>query len=231
MSELFGAATNGQVDVIKRLLAEGVDVNRKDNSKWTALMLASRYSNTTSNLQTVKLLIDSGADLNLQNNNEWTALMLASVNSSNDSSVETVKLLIESGADLNIKDDYGRTALIKSVIINTNSLETVKLLLYASSERIEYVNITDAFGGTALGYAKDLETVLLLLDAGASPFINTNRMLCQSEECLRAVETAAWKQIFKRDLQTAQILGKSILNKEVWQLILIMNVKECYVII
>ncbi len=293
MTNIWNAARNGQIDVIKKLLAEGVDINSqnskgwsalmyaskysntessletvkllidsradlnlKDNDGWTALLFASRYSNTTSSLETVKLLIDSGADLNLQNSKGWTALIAASRYSNTESSVETVKLLIDSGADSNLQNITGYTALmlaskhstttssletVKSLIDsgadlnlqdndgwtalmvasyysnNNSSLETVKLLVNAGAD----VNLQKINGLTALSFANDLQTVKILLDAGANPFVNTTAMRCQTEECLRVVETFAWKLLFKRDLQTAEVLGKSILNKEVWQIILL----------
>ena len=42
------------------------DINQKNTEGWTALMYASRNSNTDSTEETVKMLIDAGADLNLQ---------------------------------------------------------------------------------------------------------------------------------------------------------------------
>ncbi len=258
MTDIWSAAENGKISVIKKLLEEGIDINLQDSEGWTALMFASRFSDNESSLEIVKLLIDSGADLNLQDidgmtalmlacepsntnssleiakllinsgadlniksNNGWTALMVASSDSNTDgkSSLETVKLLIDSGADLNLKNNMRYTALmLASKYSNTDSsLETIKLLIDSGAD----LNLQDYYGRTVLMLAKSIEKVLLLLDHGANPFIDTQLLSCKSEDCLRAVETAAWKQLWKRDLQTAQILGKSILNKEVWQLILL----------
>lgn len=45
------------------------NINLKNNNGETALMLASKYSNTDSSIETVKILIDYGANVNLQDKN------------------------------------------------------------------------------------------------------------------------------------------------------------------
>ncbi len=209
---LWDAAQNGNVEVIKEFLAENVNINSTNLSGSSALMYASTYSNTTSSLEIVKLLLEYGADVNLLNRIGYTALMFASNYSNSTSSLETVKLLLKYGADVNLQNNNGNTALM-----GASNNETILLLLEYGAD----INVQNNIGKRPLSSAASIETVLLLLDHGADPFIDTTLMACQSEECLRAVETAAWNQLFKRDLQTAQVLGKSILNKDVWQLILL----------
>ncbi len=221
MSNIWMAARNGktQIGSLRKIIEVGNDINLKNNNGLTALMFASKYSNTTSSLETVKLLIDSGADVNLRDDNGWAALMIASRYSNSTSSLETVKLLVDAGADLDIQNTDAWTALMMATVYSANesSFETVKLLIDAGAD----VNIQKTNGYTALTFANNIEFVKLLLDNKASPFIDTTVMRCKSEECLRAVETVAWKLLFKRDLQTAEVLGRSILNKEVWQIILL----------
>jgi len=65
---LIDAVKNGKTEEIKLLLENGADVNLKNNDGWTALMLASRNSNTESNIETVKLLLENGADPFILNN-------------------------------------------------------------------------------------------------------------------------------------------------------------------
>ena len=45
------------------------EINQVNEYGWTALMIASRNSNTINNLKTVKLLLENGADINRQDNN------------------------------------------------------------------------------------------------------------------------------------------------------------------
>ena len=61
-------------NLLKEYLDDHPDkVNLKNEDGWTALMMASRYSNTISNNETVKLLFECGADPNIQNESEITA--------------------------------------------------------------------------------------------------------------------------------------------------------------
>ena len=75
-------------------------INQKNDKGWTALILASMYSNYCSTEDIVKMLIDAEADLNLRDNNGLTILDM--INDYNDSSTEyTVKLLTEVNMFLN----------------------------------------------------------------------------------------------------------------------------------
>ena len=78
---LLAAAKNGNIERIKTLLDSGAEIDSKNNDGYTALMLASRYSNSTSSIDTVKLLLDYGADPNGRTTSGATALMYASKNS------------------------------------------------------------------------------------------------------------------------------------------------------
>ena len=124
---LIDAAKNGKTEEIKLLLENGADVNFSNNNKSSLLILASRNSNTTSNIETVKLLLENGADVNLKNINGATPLTVASRNSNNGSNIETVKLLLENGADVNLKDKDDWTALM--LASHGSNIETVKLLM------------------------------------------------------------------------------------------------------
>ena len=104
-------------------------VNIQNEKGWTPLMIASRFSNTTSTLETVECLLQLGADPDLKDNIRWTALMYASENSDTTSTFETVKLLLDYGADPNIKNEEWTALIIASVNSNTTStFETVELL-------------------------------------------------------------------------------------------------------
>ncbi|MFB0553330.1 MAG: ankyrin repeat domain-containing protein [Phycisphaerae bacterium] len=92
---LFTAIKYGHVDVAEYLLAQGGEVNEGD---WTPLMDAPYYHNKCM----VELLISKGADIN---KGPWTALHSAV--DANDA--EIVELLIKKGANINAKDGKGRT--------------------------------------------------------------------------------------------------------------------------
>ncbi|MDP6555133.1 MAG: protein kinase [Pirellulaceae bacterium] len=73
VAALMRAATTGQIGAIRRLLAEGVDVNDKDADGRTALMTAS----TEGQVSTALALIVMGANPNEKDNEGLTALMYA----------------------------------------------------------------------------------------------------------------------------------------------------------
>ena len=176
---LSEASKNGDIKRINQLLDEGVDINIRDSNGWTALMVASRYSNNGSSLDTVRLLLDRGTDINIQEHGGWTALMVASRHSNNDSSLDTVRLLLDRGADTNIQDNNGWTPLMSASRYSNNgsSLDTVRLLL----DRGAGINIQDSKEWTPLMVASgesnhdsSLETVKLLLENRANINIQDN---------------------------------------------------------
>jgi ankyrin repeat protein len=171
-------------DTSKHLIEDIIEykniINKQNNNGWTALMIASRNSNTYSSIDTVKELIKTGADINKQNNNSWTALMFACKYSNTDSTLDTVKELIKTGADLNIQESTGWTALMfAGRYSNTDSnLDTVKELIKAGAD----INKQNNHGWTALTLAcrysntdSNLDTVKELIKAGAD--INFNELI------------------------------------------------------
>jgi ankyrin repeat protein len=102
--DLLHAATMGDAAKVKQAIAQGADVNAKDERGWCPLILASRIGD----VDTVKVLIDKGAKVNAKDNAGMTPLIHASASGH---SVAVVKLLIERGADVSIKDKNGDTAL------------------------------------------------------------------------------------------------------------------------
>lgn len=70
-ARLINAASENDMDTLKQLLAEKVDVNAQDWDNLTALIAASSkgYNNI------VKTLIQHGADLNLRDKDNVTAVM------------------------------------------------------------------------------------------------------------------------------------------------------------
>lgn len=94
------------VDYVQRELANGANINAKDENGKTALMKAISYSSP----EVVKLLIDAGADVNAVDNRGKTALILAAT----QCSYPVTKFLIEAGAKVNAKDYKGETAWYKA---------------------------------------------------------------------------------------------------------------------
>jgi ankyrin repeat protein len=89
------AATQGDSEVIERLLAQGVDVDSLDNHGQTALMLAALHGRDA----VVRVLLDNGADMNMTAKYNLSALMLAVINRH----TTIAKQLVHAGANTPIR--------------------------------------------------------------------------------------------------------------------------------
>jgi ankyrin repeat protein len=100
---LFSAAQQGDIDKIKALLAEGIDVNKANPAGVTTLHVAA----SAGRREVCAFLIDNGADINAQAMRDLTPLHWATMTRRE----KIVDLLIVKGADVNAKDEKGETAL------------------------------------------------------------------------------------------------------------------------
>lgn len=165
LRQWFNAAQTGNLDVIQRLI-DRVDINAKNISGETALMLAS----DTGHENIVRVLAQvPNININARDNYGFTPLMPAS----REGFDNIVKLLLaKSDIDVNNKSNSGTTALWAAAAWGRES--TVKLLL--ESSRIN-VNAQDNDGHTPFMVAArngKKAVVKLLLEAGADPNIKNN---------------------------------------------------------
>jgi ankyrin repeat protein len=131
-SELMLAAFSGNLDLVNKLLGEGVDVNVKDRDSCTALMWAA----VSGKRDVAKLLLTKGADVNAKIKSiqlcpacgNTTALHFATVNGNRD----MVEFLLSNGADINAKSDVGATAL--PVAASNDKTDIAELLKKAGAK-------------------------------------------------------------------------------------------------
>ena len=97
------AAKYGKIEAIKQHLANGTDVNTRDNNKWTPLHYAAYYGHKV----VAELLITEGADVDAKSDDGWTPLHDAT----SMGHKEIVELLLAKGANVNAKNNYGNTPL------------------------------------------------------------------------------------------------------------------------
>ena len=99
---LHKACEKGNIEAVKQFLADGADVNAKDDAYGglTPLCVAATK-------EIAELLIAKGADVNAKSDDGWTSLHDATSIGHN----EIVELLITKGADVNAKNNYGNTPL------------------------------------------------------------------------------------------------------------------------
>jgi cytohesin len=150
------AARSGDLDMVKRLLAEGVSPNVEDENGQTALHAAV----CTRNIEMVKFLVAQGSDVNARVKGiDFTPLLLAAGLGDKD----ICEFLIARGADVNAKDGFfGATALHYAA--SNDGPELVELLLANGAE----MNVADTlFGRTPLHYAamNGREKIAMLLIA------------------------------------------------------------------
>lgn len=132
---LFRACTDGHLDIVKKAVKQGEDINNKKNTlDKNALMLATQFGHT----HIVKFLLDHGADIDTRDKEGHSPLTRALDNHRDD----IAKLLIKKGAKLDIMIHAGRTALIYAV--EKNNIEMARLLIESGAD----VNLANFHGET-----------------------------------------------------------------------------------
>ena len=162
-SPLHAASYKGKLDVVRLLLAHGVDVNMIENrNKSTPLHKAS----ITGCVDVTRLLLQHNADANAMDHEGATPLH----NASSSGSTRIVQLLLEHGADVNLRMWDNCTPLYKAS--ENGHLEVVQVLLRHGAEVHVWVVYVAFLGevrtpfqaATSNGH---LEVAQLLLEHGA----------------------------------------------------------------
>ncbi len=127
VTPLMRAAGRGDLEVMKKLLAQGADVQARNQIDLSALdyacgAISSSSTTVHGSLEAAQLLLDHGADVNAPGKYGRTPLMSA-VRSQN---TRLIKLMIERGADINRISNDGHSALFYAEL--DGSQEVVKLL-------------------------------------------------------------------------------------------------------
>tara|TARA_Y100000389_G_scaffold205145_2_gene264074 strand:- start:1543 stop:2913 length:1371 start_codon:yes stop_codon:yes gene_type:complete len=163
------------------------DINERDESGWTPLIMVSRYSNSEFDNKDVQILLEKGADVNLQTKDGWSALMFASRYSNRGSNEKTVEMLLEKGANVNIKSKREKWTALMLAADNSYSEsteKTVQMLLDKGAD-VNAQNIrgwtplmvasrgsSGFFQGEPLGSTE--KTVEILLEKGADVNLKKN---------------------------------------------------------
>ncbi len=169
---LILAARYGQVDTVRRLLVEGIDLELQDDLGYTAVMAASGESSD----EIQRLILDQGADVNAHAEDGSTALMIAA----GKGFLGHVDRLLAAGARANERNDAGETALM--IAIRFGHADVVSVLLEAGADANVYTQdeVLSLGVETPLMYAAQYGASLtagvriarLLLEHGAKPNIN-----------------------------------------------------------
>lgn len=118
---LFEACIIGDVDRLKRFLAEGIDVNQRSPDGFPLLGLAVFFRQR----DTAKLLIDAGADVNARSRNTFNVAPVHGAVARGD--IDTLELLLSKGADPNLVQQRWLRPIHEAAA--SGSLRIVALLL------------------------------------------------------------------------------------------------------
>jgi len=136
------AALEGQINLVRKLLTEGLDAKTLDEDGRTPLMYAAFNGND----EIIKLLIGKGALINTCDTNGRTALMMAS----SGPYPATVKTLLDHQADPNLIDKEEHfTALMYAAA--EGQLDVVRILLAYNADPA----LKDVDGDDALTFARN----------------------------------------------------------------------------
>ena len=143
--ELIAAAERGDLPGVQKLIAQGGNVNAKDQKQDSAFLIASANGHT----EVVKATLAAGADLKSTNRYGGTGLIPAC----HRGHLETVKLLLTTKIDVNHVNNLGWTALLEAVILGdggpTHTEIVRQLLAHGADPRI-----ADREGVTPLQHAQ-----------------------------------------------------------------------------
>jgi ankyrin repeat protein len=159
------------IEIIKKILDNGANVNYTGINKITPLITALLYKNS---ILVIELLLDTGANVNYCINKITPLIFILSSTNSieiipdcTQSKIRVIQLLLDTGADVNYESLNKYTPLMFALQYN-NTIEIIGLLLdYGANVNHMNVNkITPLI--VALKYNKSIEIIGLLLDTGAN---------------------------------------------------------------
>lgn len=121
---LKDAVDRGDVELARRLVAGGADVNFKGPYDQTLVLDAASRKDAS----LLRLLVDAGADVNTPNTYGVAPLSAAA----EQGNLENVKILLKARANVNARDTGGSTALTVAVL--RGYVDVVKTLLAAGAD-------------------------------------------------------------------------------------------------
>ena len=104
--KLHKAVLDGDIELVKKLIESGFDVNEKDNNLFAPLHYATQeFSTKKECLEIIKILLYAGANIETRDENGNTPLSNAVYWFREDPSL--INLLLENGADKFNENNYG----------------------------------------------------------------------------------------------------------------------------
>uniref|UniRef100_A0A7S4PRI0 Uncharacterized protein n=1 Tax=Guillardia theta TaxID=55529 RepID=A0A7S4PRI0_GUITH len=155
-TQLFHAASTGNVKQIERLVKLGVAVDCTNNQQQNPILKAAERGKS----RAIQALVDAGASIDSRDAKNSSALHYAAYNGHTTS----IELLVKLGSDVNLPNKFGYSPL--QYASSDGRLDTVKTLLTLGAQVNcqDYMNWTSLHRAAGNGHA---EVALLLLHHGA----------------------------------------------------------------
>lgn len=211
LTPLMQAAGTGNVGVVKRLIAQGADVNAQSEpslghqvrhgpialGSLTPLMLAV----TSGSAETVRILLNAGAAVNVKDVRGMTPLMLAVATDHPDEKI--VRMLLDKGADTRVKSNIGETPLAWAAKFrNPSILAAIK----AASAGIEVPNAKPAASQPCEDSVSEKaveKSIDLLQKASRTFFQQSGCIACHSQNITSMAVAAARSKGIRTDAAMA----------------------------
>jgi ankyrin repeat protein len=145
--KLLAAAYENDVNAARALIAEGADVNAKDDSEQSAYLIAT--SEVGDDPRLLEQTLAAGADVDAKDSYNGTGLIRAAERGY----PKIVRRLLDTDIALDHVNRLGWTALLEAIILGDGGrahTETVRLLVEAGAD----VNLADKDGTTPLEHAR-----------------------------------------------------------------------------
>jgi hypothetical protein len=128
----FRAARTADIEVMKKMVAEGKAIDATSEFGVSALMVASR----TGNLITMKWLLENGADAKHLDKDRQSALSYALTGlATGPKQVQAVELLIKNGADPFVVDDIGFVPVMEMLALEMDG--PLRMLSYSEKRQCD----------------------------------------------------------------------------------------------
>ncbi|MBN8541403.1 MAG: ankyrin repeat domain-containing protein [Deltaproteobacteria bacterium] len=128
----FRAARTADIEVMKKMVAEGKEVDSTSEVGVTALLVASRMGN----LQTMKWLLENGANAKHLDHDRQSALSYALTGlATGPKQVQAVELLLKHGADPFVVDVIGFVPVMEMLALEMDG--PLKMLSYSEKRQCD----------------------------------------------------------------------------------------------
>lgn len=122
--DFFAAATEGNIELVRKGLADGINIDYHNDKGWTALVMAAFHQQS----EMVKYLVESGANVNHASINGTTVFMYAKTKVMETGNYRMLEYLLGAGANINQRD-YKNGWTVLQYVKNIGHTEMERFLI------------------------------------------------------------------------------------------------------